>query len=103
MNSPQHSSVGAAPSSFVFAGGREPHAARAKEILKAHAEIRKLAGRNPWSGVLIVALVAFQTDARMAAVGPERSGSSSSPPGSWARSRATRSGFSSTTARTTSS
>ena len=53
--------MGAAPSSFVFASGREPHAARAKEILRAHADIRKLAGRNPWSGVLIVALVAIQT------------------------------------------
>ena len=26
----------AAPSTFVFAEGREPHAARAREILKAH-------------------------------------------------------------------
>ena len=62
MSSPHSSPASAAaPSTFVVAAGREPHAARAKEILKAHAEIRKLAGRNPWSGVLIVALVAFQT------------------------------------------
>ena len=53
----------AAPSTFVFAAGREPHAARAKEILKAHADIRKLAGRNPWSAVLIAALVVFETAA----------------------------------------
>ena len=51
----------AAPSAFVFAGGREPHAARAKAILRSHTEIRRLAGRNPWSAVLIAALVAFQT------------------------------------------
>ena len=64
MNRP--TSLGApatAPSAFVFAGGREPHAARAKAILKAHADIRKLAGRNPWSAVLIAALVVFETAA----------------------------------------
>ena len=55
--------AGAAPAAFVFAGGREPHAARAKAILRSHAEIRRLAGRNPWSAVLIAALVAFQTAA----------------------------------------
>ena len=62
MSSPDSSPApAAAPSTFVFAAGREPHAARAKEILKAHADIRKLAGRNPWSAVLIAALVAFET------------------------------------------
>jgi sphingolipid delta-4 desaturase len=62
-NSELSSARGAAPSTFVFAQGREPHAARAKEILKAHADIRKLAGRNPWSAVLIAALVVFETAA----------------------------------------
>jgi sphingolipid 4-desaturase/C4-monooxygenase len=46
---------------FVFAEGREPHVPRAREVLRAHAEIRSLAGRNPWSAFLIFALVAFQT------------------------------------------
>ena len=55
------SAPGAAPSTFVFSAGREPHAARAKAILRSHTEIRRLAGRNPWSAVLIAALVAFQT------------------------------------------
>src|SRR5512140_1059454 len=50
-----------APRAFVFSSAREPHAARAREILRAHAEIRALAGRNAWSGVLIVALVALET------------------------------------------
>ena len=64
MSSPVSSPApAAAPSTFVFAQGREPHAVRAKEILKAHADIRKLAGRNPWSAVLIAALVVFQTAA----------------------------------------
>ena len=50
-----------APHAFVFSPAREPHAARAREILRAHADIRALAGRNGWSGLLVVALVAFQT------------------------------------------
>ncbi len=45
---------------FVFSPLREPHAARAREILRAHPELRALAGRNPWSGVLVVALVTLQ-------------------------------------------
>ncbi len=49
-----------APAGFVFSAVREPHAARAREILRAHADLRGLAGRNPWSGALIVGLVALQ-------------------------------------------
>ena len=49
------------PLSFVVASGREPHVARAREILRKHGEIRALAGRNGWSAVLILALVAAQT------------------------------------------
>jgi len=41
--------------------GREPHATRGKELLRRHAEIRSLAGRNPWSAGLILLLVALQT------------------------------------------
>lgn len=58
---PDTSPARSAPSAFVFSAGREPHAARAREILKAHAEIRALAGRNGWSAVLIGVLVSLQT------------------------------------------
>ena len=51
----------ARPAGFVFSAGREPHAARAREILRAHPDIRALAGRNPWSAVLIVVVVSLQT------------------------------------------
>ncbi len=46
---------------FLFSDRREPHALRAREILRNHAEIRSLAGRNPWSVLLVVVLVAGQT------------------------------------------
>ena len=39
---------------------REPHADRAREILARHPEIRRHFGCNPWSTVLIAALVALQ-------------------------------------------
>lgn len=45
---------------FVFSEVAEPHRARGKEILKKHLEIRSLAGRNAWSALLIVAIVALQ-------------------------------------------
>ena len=38
----------------------EPHKARTKEIIKAHPEIRKLIGRNPYSFVLLIAIVSVQ-------------------------------------------
>jgi sphingolipid delta-4 desaturase len=46
---------------FTFSAEREPHAMRARVILRRHAEIRALAGRNPWSAALVLALVALQT------------------------------------------
>ena len=46
---------------FSFSDQREPHALRAREILRNHAEIRSLAGRNPWSVLLVVGLVLVQT------------------------------------------
>lgn len=45
--------------SFVPSLG-ETHAARTKRILRAHPEIRSLIGRNPWTGMLCIALVAAQ-------------------------------------------
>jgi len=46
---------------FVFSPSREPHALRAREILRGHAEVRTLAGRNAWSAPLVIALVVLQT------------------------------------------
>jgi len=48
---------------FTYSATREPHAGRAKEIMKRHPAIRELAGRNPWSALLVLLLVAFQTGA----------------------------------------
>ena len=45
---------------FVFSSLREPHAARTREILRTHAELRALGGHNPWSALLIAGLVSFQ-------------------------------------------
>ena len=46
---------------FSFSDQREPHALRAREILRNHAEIRQLAGRNPWSVLLVIGIVLTQT------------------------------------------
>jgi sphingolipid delta-4 desaturase len=46
---------------FLVGPAEEPHAARTKAILKAHPEVRKLIGRNPWTAGLLVAHVAAQT------------------------------------------
>jgi sphingolipid delta-4 desaturase len=46
--------------SFRFSQEPEPHKARTKAILKAHPEVRKLIGRNPWSAALIVGIVGLQ-------------------------------------------
>jgi len=46
---------------FFFSSEREPHALRAREILRRHAEIRSLAGRNAWSALLVALLVVAQT------------------------------------------
>jgi sphingolipid delta-4 desaturase len=37
-----------------------PHPARSRAILKAHPEVRQLMGRNPWTALLLAALVALQ-------------------------------------------
>ena len=59
---------------FHFSPEREPHALRAREILRRHAEIRSLAGRNAWSALLVACLVVLQTSARRARVRTCRSG-----------------------------
>ncbi|MBL8113432.1 MAG: fatty acid desaturase [Acidobacteria bacterium] len=50
-----------APTDFTVSTGREPHAARGREILRNHAGIKALAGRNPWSAPLILGVVSVQT------------------------------------------
>lgn len=48
---------GVAGRDFAFSAQAEPHRSRAREIIRQHPEIRTLAGRNPWSALLVVALV----------------------------------------------
>ena len=45
---------------FRHADGPEPHRDRTKAILRDHPEVRTLIGRNPWSFVLILGVVATQ-------------------------------------------
>jgi sphingolipid 4-desaturase/C4-monooxygenase len=46
---------------FLYTESPEPHRDRTKAILKHHPELRTLIGRNPYSFLLIVAVVALQT------------------------------------------
>ncbi len=39
----------------------QPHPARARAILRAHPEVKELFGRNPWTALIAVGLVAGQT------------------------------------------
>lgn len=48
---------------FTRSTTREPHAPRGRELLRKHPAIRGLAGRNPWSALLVLLLVGFQTGA----------------------------------------
>jgi len=45
---------------FVHTSAAQPHPERARGILEQHPEVRSLYGRNPWTAVVVVALVAFQ-------------------------------------------
>jgi sphingolipid delta-4 desaturase len=47
-------------SRFTYSRDPEPHKARTKTILKAHPDIRKHIGKNPYSFLAIVALVSLQ-------------------------------------------
>ena len=46
---------------FIRSTEPEPHKARTKALLQAHPEVRTLIGRNPYSFLLIVAVVLVQT------------------------------------------
>ena len=46
--------------SFFLSETEHPHRGRAHAILKAHPEIRRLIGPNPWTAVLITGLVCLQ-------------------------------------------
>lgn len=48
------------PTDFIFSPTGEPHKERTKAILRDHPEVRGLIGRNPWSALVIVAVVALQ-------------------------------------------
>ena len=45
---------------FSYSTAPEPHRQRTKAILKAHPEIRQLMGKNPYTFVLILAVVGLQ-------------------------------------------
>jgi sphingolipid delta-4 desaturase len=47
------------PAFFVSADD-QPHPARTLAILKAHPEIRRLIGRNPWTAAIMLCVVGFQ-------------------------------------------
>ncbi len=46
---------------FVYSDTPEPHKARRKQLLQNHPEARKLIGRNPYSFLIILFVVVFQT------------------------------------------
>lgn len=46
--------------SFQYSDSSEPHRIRTKEILKQHPDIRQLIGKNPYTLVAILGLVALQ-------------------------------------------
>src|SRR5215471_19070785 len=46
---------------FAYSSTPEPHRQRTKAILKTHPEIRQYMGKNPYTFVLILAVVAVQT------------------------------------------
>ncbi|MFW5967998.1 MAG: hypothetical protein ACOCV2_10795, partial [Persicimonas sp.] len=50
----------AAPDDFIEVDYPEPHRAKTRELLQEHPEIKELFGRNPWTAVICVALVALQ-------------------------------------------
>lgn len=45
---------------FHLSTAEQPHPGRAKAILKAHPEIRRLFGRNPWTAVILLLLASLQ-------------------------------------------
>ncbi len=57
------------PEGFSYSPEAEPHKARTQAILREHPDVRKLIGRNPYSFLAIVALVALQVAAAAWIVG----------------------------------
>lgn len=45
---------------FFRMPGQDPHKARARAILEAHPEVRRLFGRNPWTAAITLAIVVAQ-------------------------------------------
>jgi sphingolipid delta-4 desaturase len=45
---------------FYVSAVDQPHPARTQAILKAHPEIRELIGRNPWTALIMLAVVGLQ-------------------------------------------
>ena len=45
---------------FAFSQTSEPHQRRTREILERHPEIRQLTGRNPWTFLFLLGIVALQ-------------------------------------------
>lgn len=56
------------PDDFAYSTPAQPHPARTRAILKAHPEIRRLMGRNPFTALILAGVVLFQA-AMAAAVG----------------------------------
>jgi sphingolipid delta-4 desaturase len=50
----------AKPTHFSYSSSPEPHKIRTKEILKNHPEIRNYVGKNPFTFLWIVGIVAGQ-------------------------------------------
>src|ERR1700704_2321518 len=46
---------------FYQSGIEHPHLGRARALLKAHPEIRQLMARNPWTALIALSIVVFQT------------------------------------------
>jgi sphingolipid delta-4 desaturase len=57
---------------YFYSTSDQPHPARTRAILSAHPEVRTLMGRNPWTGALLIAVVALQLGiaAAMGSLGP---------------------------------
>ena len=45
---------------FLHSDAPEPHRERTKRLLQSHPEVRSLIGRNPYSALLVLAVVGFQ-------------------------------------------
>ena len=48
------------PGAFFVSAVDQPHPERTKAILEAHPEIRLLVGRNPWTALIMLGVVALQ-------------------------------------------